>query len=100
VLRILLAIVSALLLGQALAPAGFAAAEVCTAGCPDDGPDGEWSRTCVVCGCCQAPRCSVACCGVPAPVTPDAPGVATGGDSRLPARDPQDVFHVPRPRPA
>lgn len=95
--RLGVALLLAVFLGQALTSPSFAVVAVCVAACPDDGPDGDCAPVCVECGCCaNAPRTLVA-----SPVVSVLPAarshrVAAAPAAHLPARDPQDVFHVPR----
>jgi hypothetical protein len=87
----------ALFLGQALA-APTLAVEVCSATCPDDGPDGTCAPTCADCGCCgHAGRSLFAPQATSKPVAHAARSALAGADLRPPAALPQDVFHVPKP---
>jgi hypothetical protein len=96
--RLAVALVLALFLGQALAAPAFAAVEVCSTTCPDDGPGGDCSPACLDCGCCgHVTRILVGGPGTSAPLARSRRDVADGA-ARLPAWDPQDVFHVPKPQ--
>jgi hypothetical protein len=97
VARLTVAILVALLLGQALASPTLALVEVCTATCPDDGPDGTCAPTCADCGCCgHASRNLIADRGTSKPVPDAARCTLSGADLHPRAAFPQDVFHVPR----
>jgi hypothetical protein len=92
------AVLLAFFLGQVLASPAFAVAEVCSVSCPDDGPDGTCSPTCVDCGCCShAGRSVIAPQGTPRPLAQAARCAQASAEPRLPAAFPEDVFHVPKP---
>jgi hypothetical protein len=96
-MRLALALLLALFVGQVLVVPAAAALEVCAATCPDDGPDGTCDPTCADCTCCDhgtqplAPGASAL-----APVVLRVRALADAILPAMPASDSRDVFHVPR----
>jgi hypothetical protein len=97
VLRVVLTLLLALFAVQASTAAVAAAAAVCAETCADDGPDGRCAPTCADCVCCDHGTRPLAAVAAPADaLAPSLRTLAAGPRLAAPARDPREIFHVPR----
>ncbi len=94
--RLPIALLLALLLNLAPISSISNALEMCAATCSDDGSDGGCGPTCFDCACCHHAANPIA--ANPGIVLLKALSLhdATPAKGRVPASDPEDVFHVPR----
>ena len=96
--RLPIAFLLALLIGvAAISPVLPATLEVCSTTCSDDGPDGRCAPTCFDCTCCHhVARPIAADPGIARLSAPTLLDAAPSEGRRVPASDPEDVFHVPK----